>query len=361
MTKRDLYLKALHNESTEELVWAPNFDYWLNVNRAEGTLPEKYTGMSRNDIVRAVGGSIWNRASGLKTVLDSSVQYRSFSKGTDWISEYTTPLGQVYEVRSVTEGEHRSRAVTHHLIQGYDDLKIVKYIAEATHYEADYESTVQALQETGEDGIVLNACFCVPFIQFAKTDVGYSEAFYLWMDYKDEVDELISVYFRNFLEGYKILAQGPADIIATGDNMDGVMISPAIFEEYAIPFYQEAKKIATAGNKLLEVHWCGRTDNLLHYLPGTGVDIVEAVVTRPMSGITVEQALEKLDGKVVMQGGIPAVMVCREGCDRDTFLRYLDETILPLKGRKGYIVGMSDNVPPNADFARVEVVASAIR
>lgn len=361
MSKRSVYLAALHNQKTDELVWAPNFDYWYQVNRAEKTLPPQYEGMSRNEIVHAVGGSLWNRASGLKSVLDESVTFREYWKGTDQILEYTTPVGTVYQTLSVTEGVHRARATTHHMLQEHGDIRILKYIAEATHFEPDYESTQRALEETGEEGVVLNSYFCVPFIQFAKTDMGYADAFYLWSDYKEDVDELIAAYFKQFLDGYRILAGGPADIIATGDNMDGVMISPAIFEEYALPFYAEAKKITQAAGKLLEVHWCGRTDNLLHYLPDSGVDVVEAVVTKPMSGITVEQALERLDGKVVMQGGIPSVMVCREGCSEADFERYLEETILPLKGRPGYIVGMSDNVPPNADFSRVERIAQILR
>jgi len=54
LTKRERYLSALKNESVDSLVWAPNFDYWLAVNTAENTIPEKYRDMSRNDIVRAV-------------------------------------------------------------------------------------------------------------------------------------------------------------------------------------------------------------------------------------------------------------------------------------------------------------------
>ena len=53
MTKRERFLRALKNEKVDELVWAPNFDYWLQVNRAEGTLPEKY----RNLAVRVSGFS----------------------------------------------------------------------------------------------------------------------------------------------------------------------------------------------------------------------------------------------------------------------------------------------------------------
>jgi len=57
-------------------------------------------------------------------------------------------------------------------------------------------------------------------------------------------------------------------VLHTGDNMDGQTISPAIFKEYAVPFYQEVKKVAAAKGKLFEGHWCGRTQNPLPITPG---------------------------------------------------------------------------------------------
>ena len=50
MTLRDRYLAALRNEAAPDLIWAPDFDYWLNVNRAEGTLPPRYLGMGASAI-----------------------------------------------------------------------------------------------------------------------------------------------------------------------------------------------------------------------------------------------------------------------------------------------------------------------
>ena len=79
-----------------------------------------------------------------------------------------------------------------------------------------------------------------------------------------------------------------------------------------------------------------------------------------MADITMAEALDKLDGKVVLQGGIPAVLVCNEGGTTENFRRYMEETILPLKDRRSFILGMGDNVPPNADFTRVEMVAELI-
>lgn len=139
------------------------------------------------------------------------------------------------------------------------------------------------------------------------------------------------------------------------------MISPPIFTEYAIPFYREAGKLAAAAGKIFEGHWCGRTENVLPLTPGCGLNCVEAIVTQPMASISLTEALAMLRGEVVLQGGMPSVLVCNEGGTRATFERYLRETILPLRGRRGFILGMSDNVPPNADFARVEAIADLIR
>ena len=360
MTKRERYLRALRNEKTDELVWAPNFDYWLAVSRAEGTLPAKYEGMSRNDIVRAIGGYIWNRAGGVRGVLDESVKSRSYVENGAAVHEIETPVGTIRQVSCETEGKHRTRFVAEHYIKDLDSLNVMKYVAEATHYEPDYESAFKALEETGDDGVVLSPGFCVPFIQFAKMDAGYVNGYYMWTDHRKQVDSLLDVYMKTYLQGIAVVADGPADVIATGDNMDGVMISPAIFREYAVPFYQEARKLVSAKGKVFEGHWCGRTKSLLPHTPGCGLDVVEAIVTRPMDDMSLAEALDMLRGEVVLQGGVPSVLVCEVGGTFDDFARYVRDEVVPLAGRRGFILGMSDNVPPNAEFARVEAVAELI-
>jgi len=114
MTKRERYLKALRNQQVDCLVWAPNFDYWLHVNTNEGTLPEKYKGMSRNDIVRAIGGYIWNRQQGIKTVYDRSVKIKYDTVNDCSITEISTPVGIVRCVHKKTEGESRSKHLSEH-------------------------------------------------------------------------------------------------------------------------------------------------------------------------------------------------------------------------------------------------------
>jgi len=67
-----------------------------------------------------------------------------------------------------------------------------------------------------------------------------------------------------------------------------------------------------------------------------------------------------LNGEVALQGGLPSVMVCHEGGTRHDFERYIENEVLPQADRPGFVLGMADNVPPNADFARVQAVSKMI-
>jgi hypothetical protein len=319
--------------------------------------------MSRNNIVRAVGGTIWHRTYSFDWQFDPTIKHTWGNRpnGVKY-HEITAPIGTVYEEFAPTESEHSSEAHIKHFITDYDSLRVMTYIVESSHPAVDmtFAETYKALEETGDDGIVLNPAVCLPLIQFAKTDAGYMNAFYLMADYPEETNNLIAVYHKKFIELYKMLSASPADVIALGDNMDEVMISPKLFEKYAVEFYQECKDVLKGSGKIFEAHWCGRTQNLLQLVQKTGLDVVEAIVTEPMADITLESALDILDGKVTLQGGIPSVMVCPNIVSQRDFENYFEKVISKQKGHPGFILGMSDNVPPDADFSRVEMIAELI-
>ena len=362
MTKRQRFLAAMRRAPTDgELVWAPNFDYWLSVNRARGTLPDAYQNKSRNDIVRAIGGSIWCRAYAINWQNDPAIRhiYDIRPNGVHY-HEIITPIGNICEEFAPTEFEHSTYAHTKHFITDRESLRVMTYVVEATQMTVNFDETYIAIEETGEDGIILHQEFCVPLIQFAKTDAGYMNAFYLMEDYPDDVDNLISIYHQKYIKALKLICDTPADVFELSDNMDEVMISPKLFERYATPFYQECKEVLKDTGIILEAHWCGHTQHLLPMLPKTGIDVVEAVVTEPMADITLEAALDILDGKVTLQGGIPSVLVCPDIVSQRDFDNYIESVVLSQKGRTGFILGMSDNVPPDADFSRIEKIAGLI-
>jgi hypothetical protein len=361
VSRKDQYLKALRNRRFERLTWAPNFDYWLTVNTRNDTLPEGCRDLSRNDIVRAVGGTIWSRV--------STVQPRHRYVRTErveigpgrWREIIHTPAGDLSTLYLVGGGEDHPLVLEEHPVKGVQDLPALLAMIRDTEFEVDGEPARRELRQVGQDGIVLDCCPCVPFLQFGKADAGWEQALYLWYDHRQAVEEVLSAYAQVHLEHIRLAAENsPAPVVHLGDNMDQLMVSPDMFRRYALPFYAEAARHVQAAGKLLEVHWCGRTGKLLPLLPGSGVDIVEAVVTAPMSDLTLEQALESLEGKVVLQGGLPSVLMCPQGGTRADLENHVAHIVQDLHPVRGFILGMADNVPPDADFQRVSMVSQMV-
>ena len=240
ITKRQRFLAAMRRQPIDgELVWAPNFDYWLAVGRAQGTLPDAYLDMSRNDIVRAIDATLWNRVYALERQHDATIKH-SFGEWPNGVRYHLieTPIGSIFEEFTQAETEHSTQAHTKHLVTDFESLRVMTYVVEGTQFSANFDAARQAIADTGEDGIVLHMECCVPLIQFAKTDAGYMNAFYLMEDYPSKVDRLIGAYHRLNVSAFGLLSASPADVLEFNDNMDEVMVTPNLFEKYAVGFYQ---------------------------------------------------------------------------------------------------------------------------
>lgn len=359
LTKKENFYRSLRNEQPERLVWAPNFDHWLNVNKANGTLPEEFRDMSRDDIVRKVGATIWSRTGVVESRMDG-VKTRTQQDGPATYTYYETPVGTLCTKHETAIDECHTVFLKEHLVKKVSDLKPLKYMIESTEYAPAYENYYANEKIVGDDGIVLAGLPCMPFIQFAKTDAGYVNGLLMWSDYKKEVDEIIDAYFKKGIEFAKIAVKSPCTVLSTGDNMDQWTCPPKIFKEYAIPYYQELSGILQANGKILQGHWCGRTENLLELTVGSGMDVIEAFVTVPMSTITLKEALNRVQGKIVIQGGVPSVYMCRESATREQLTDFIKNVISENWPRRGFILGMADNVPPNADFERVRMISDIV-
>jgi uroporphyrinogen-III decarboxylase len=66
-------------------------------------------------------------------------------------------------------------------------------------------------------------------------------------------------------------------------------------------------------------------------------------------------AHEAMHGKVAIQGGIAASMVL-PGIRADQFRSYVESLLDEAAPGEGFVLGMGDNVPPNADFELVRSV-----
>jgi len=71
-------------------------------------------------------------------------------------------------------------------------------------------------------------------------------------------------------------AKSPADYVWIGENMEGLLVSPPLFEKYFIPEYEKCCRIIHGHGKKVAFHMDGRLNVLKNLIAQTPIDIIEA-------------------------------------------------------------------------------------
>jgi hypothetical protein len=190
------------------------------------------------------------------------------------------------------------------LIKGPEDYAVVQYMVEHTEYVPDYFPIEQAMDWLGEDGVVLCALPHSP-MQMLMIDWVGSEGgrfFYHHADYPELVEGLYQALRRSREPLYEIAARCPAPIVMCGDNVDGVLVTPKLFETFFLPVYETQAAALHAAGKLMAVHMDGRLNALKELIARSPVDIVEAFHPPPMGDLPLGQALALWRDKAIWVG-----------------------------------------------------------
>lgn len=108
-----------------------------------------------------------------------------------------------------------------------------------------------------------------------------------------------------------------ADIIGIGDAVTS-LISPAMYQQFALPYQRRIVDAIHAKGALARLHICGRTTHLLAEMARTGADIIDAdsMVPFDVAAATVSPA--------VICGNINPVTIMLQGTPEDVIASTLD-------------------------------------
>ena len=359
MTNRERMLTALAGGKPDRVPWAPNFDHWLRVNTRNGTLPEDLRGLTRNDVARRIGAAVWARAGAFREESQGRVQVTERREGDSTWTAYETPVGTVTTRRETAPDLTRASFLKEHMVKRVEDIEVVRYLVESTVYLPAYDSFAEAERHVGEDGIALVMALRSPRQWFMVALAGWENGIYLEADYPERVHALYDLLAAKGLESVGVLADSPARVIELGDNMDAATTSPPNLRAIALPFYAECARLLRPTGKLLGSHYDGYIRPLLPAVAESALDFVEAFVPQPMGDCTLGEARAVLRGKVAIQGGIPAVALCH-GATEESLREVVTGLLREAEPGDGFVLGMGDNVPPDADFDLVRAVAGMI-
>ena len=357
MTFRERTLAIFAHEPVDKIVYQPRIEHWYNVNKQQGTLPERYRDMSILDVFDDLGCSIrsysWFNPC-LKSNDDPKVKVEGFVRDGLHVTRWDTPVGSI-------ESHARSTGLASHTekypVQNRDDAKVMEYILRGRTYWFNYERFEENDKLMGDRAAPM---VCIPRVNLQRLFIeimGFQETLLAMYDDKPLVDRLAKVIDEVDEQIIDVVCKSPVPIVNYGDNIDHHFLKPQVYEEYIQPAYLHRSERLHAAGKFVNAHWDGYIKNLLPYARTSGLDGIEALTPVPQGDITIEEMKEALGDNVVLLDGIP--MTC--------FLPHEPIDDLVAQTRKiidlfspNLVLGVSDEPSPVCDIERVRLVAEMV-
>jgi len=383
-------LDAVRGIRTGKLPYAPRFDLWFNAHRYRGTLPEEYRDCRDVlDIARKIGvgghlviadfirpehpSQTIDRGLGLYSLPQfpyritlRKVERKVEHEGAVTKVAYITPKGRTTVCFAHTEEMRRAGAsisnITKHAVTSEEDFPPLIHIFDHIEIEPDYDGLRRMTAKAGEDALVVaNGSLPGSPMQFIMRDLmDITSFFYALHDIPGKLKALADAIGGFFERIMPVSASCPCDIVMFGANTDETITFPPFYEEHIMPWISRFAAMAHENGKFVLIHADGENHSLFRLYRQTGIDVLEAVATSPMTKSDIHEVLAETEGMTVW-GGIPSVILMPETYGEADFERFVEETLDAVETRTRFILGVSDTTPPDADFRRLLKIRDMVR
>jgi hypothetical protein len=357
MTHRERFRAVLENRNPDRIPWVPRLDIWYEYHSRKGSLPSEYEKMSLDGIRKSLGAGMSARKGRVFTKRIDTVEIREERNAGKLTRSMITPVGTVWESFSFNQDYPEISPIrTKHLITELNDYKVMRYIAEHTHYEPDYEAFRRYDESVGDEGFPLCIIGDGPMNMIIRDYLGYENGFLELFDHEEEVLSLNESILASYREMQDIIIDSPAELFLHGMHFDSQMTPPAFFERHILPYYQELCPRMDRAKKWIAIHQDADASQLLELISRSGIHVADCFACYPLVSCRFEDALSVWKDSIVIWGGIPSTVLCKENTSDEIFQEHL-ASISSHIGDGRVILAVSDNVMPETDIGRLKQVA----
>jgi uroporphyrinogen-III decarboxylase len=363
MTHRERILAALRGGPLDRLPWVPRLLLWYNAHRRQRTLPHKYQRWSLREIEKDLKLGTPARDGKIFESRLQGVEITTSRKGNDLLTEYHTPVGTLStlyrESEQLQEHEIQGREIQH-LIKGPEDYPVMEYIIEHTEYIPTFEEFERYDREIGEDGLPLVLIGDCPMNRLMRELVGYNRIFFDLADYPSQVESLLAVMEDKHREMWSIAAQSPATLLLYGLHFDSQMTPPPLFRRYFLPHFQQFNRLMHQHGKYGAFHADADSSLLLDLLLEAEYDCADTFTCAPMVKVTLAEARAAWGKRITIWGGIPSIILGPPFSEKE-FEDYMEGLFRTIAPGDAFILGVGDNVMPEAQIERVARVSQMVQ
>ena len=364
MTNRERLLAIMDHQAPDRVPWIPRLLLWYNAHVNRGTMPERFEGMSLRQLEAELRMGTPARDGHIhRAEQRGDVEEKSRDEGESVLPEIRTPVGTV-TTRSRRSVELEDAGIgaleVEHMIKEPADIDVMTYLMENTYYEPTYDDYVAYEAEIGDDGYPLVGVGDVPFHHFLQKQAGYQNAFYLLADCPEKVE----AHLRRMEELdrerlWPLVAASPARLLLHGLHFDSNLTPPPMFERYITPYYKDLSALVHEQGKTLCTHADNDSRLILGHMRDAGFDMAETFTTDPQVTCTLEDARSAWGTDVIIWGAVPSVIL-EPTYSESEFEQYMAQIFRTAAPGEAFILGVADNVMPDALISRLERISKMV-
>ncbi len=389
MTHRERMLATIRGEPTDRLPWAPRMDLWLIALRARGTLPEGFAGLNTAQVADRLNVACHSvradytmprprrdlalRGLGLENHPDYPYRVELRGLPVDFSHDeenlrttLRTPAGEVTTHLQLTAGMARDGIslpfVKTYPIRSKDDFEAVARVFDHLRVIPTPEACARFHERIGDRGLAVASgpIAASPVHLLLHELMPMDQFFYLYADERDALYRLTERMTPFFEAALDAVAACSAEVVFWGANYDQDLTWPPFFRAEIAPWLRKVSARLRAAGKFLLTHTDGENRDLLPLYPTCGFDVAESVCPHPMTRCTLREIRAGMGPDTTVWGGIPSVALLNDAMDDRAFEAHLDGLFGELGAGERLILGVSDNVPPDANLSRLERIRERV-
>lgn len=297
--------------------WIPCTPHIANLNNLPGQLPYELlrNPLDRLKISRYVGGDVLYEIFPTKNCYSEDILVKTEKEGNFIINTLHTSVGNITNRTKVVcvdtpkyEGTTHNfsypppmetRTKVEHSVKRLEDYNILRYIYENSFFEIDEKKIDDAIDEVGDDGVVVVGGPSTPFYNLVSDAAGLEKTIYDLFDNPEEVEQTMHIMTEKNCEWYRRIVKTKAEVIRCTEDLDTNLVSPEMFAKYSVPVLKRYAEICHQYGKIFIVHMCGHIRDFLPVLKGAGIDGIHCLCP-PKTGNTPLNYAKKILGKEVV-------------------------------------------------------------
>ncbi|MEI7552614.1 MAG: uroporphyrinogen decarboxylase family protein [Verrucomicrobiota bacterium] len=358
MTPRQQLLAVYTGGQPDTVPALADLSYWHAGHGGGKFIPGKTDGANRDKVAallalhRHTGAAIHvNLGSFYRESFPDPIRVASGIRGESYFHRFETPVGTVEERREWSPVTF-SWPITHPMIQGVEDLKVIRYVFERIRYAADWELFHAVDAQVGDLGL--------PLVQVPYTGLGFFLSRYagvertvlLAADEPAEFAATLAAINTAHARACRLLAEGPSQVLIHSDNLSSDTHSPPWVRRYSGDCYRTMTRLAHDCGKPIVTHIDGRLRGLLQATRELGFDGADAATPAPWGDLTPAECRAEAGPGYILSGGVPP-----GSFHASVPLRVFDEQVeawLDLRRQSpALIIAPGDQLPPDGELDRV--------